>query len=343
MNPDSGPDVGLDLSLDFSLDLDFDDGQTAVADAVAQFCADRCDADVVRNSSAAFPTELWRELAALGVLSAGGPRQHDEGAGALEACAAMESLGAAVFPGPLAGSYLALHVLSESEASAVADGDLIVSVGTPPLMAWAPMADVFLEIADDVVFRATPSGEIAPVEMLGNETWGRVNLARDSAALPGGVSGLALYDLTLAAYLAAAGHGLIAEACEHARSRQQFGRSIGEFQGVAHPLADCSMQLDAAQALAREAAWLFDQGRGDAARVAAAIARSSSAAAATESIHVGHQVFGAMGITLEGPAFHITRRIRQLASAPPGLDAARNVVLADLGLAPLTATDGATA
>jgi alkylation response protein AidB-like acyl-CoA dehydrogenase len=338
-----GLDLDSDLDPDLDLDLDFDDGQTAVADAVAQFCADRCSAEVLRKSSAGFPTALWRELASLGVLSAGGPGGDDREAGALEACAAMESLGAGVFPGPLASSYLALHVLPDSEASAVADGALVVSAGIPPLMPWAPMADVFLEIAGESVFRATPSGEITPVEMLGNETWGRVELVRDAAALPGATPGLALYDLTLAAYLAGAGRALIAEASEHARSRRQFGRSIGEFQGVAHPLADCSMQLEAARALAREAAWLFDQGRDEAARVAGAIARVSASSAATESVHVGHQVFGAMGITLEGPAFHITRRIRQLASAPPGLDAARSVVLADLGLAPLTAGEGATA
>jgi hypothetical protein len=44
-------------------------------------------------------------------------------------------------------------------------------------------------------------------------------------------------------------------------------------------------------------------------------------------VHVCHQVFGAIGITLEGPAFHVSRRIRQLA-AWPGEAAAREVVLA---------------
>jgi hypothetical protein len=45
---------------------------------------------------------------------------------------------------------------------------------------------------------------------------------------------------------------------------------------------------------------------------------------------VTHQVFGAIGITLEGPAFHRSRRILQLAASPPGDDASRAVVLAGL-------------
>ena len=59
-----------------------------------------------------------------------------------------------------------------------------------------------------------------------------------------------------------------------------------------------------------------------------------------DAVHVGHQVFGAVGITLEGPAFPLSRRIRQLASSPPGADTARSVLLADLGLAPLGAGEG---
>jgi len=48
---------------------------------------------------------------------------------------------------------------------------------------------------------------------------------------------------------------------------------------------------------------------------------------------VCHQAFGAIGITLEGPVFHISRRIRQLASLPPGAAPARAAVLSHFGLA----------
>ena len=53
----------------------------------------------------------------------------------------------------------------------------------------------------------------------------------------------------------------------------------------------------------------------------------SAFSSALDAVHVCHQVFGAIGITLEGPAFHVSRRIRQLASSP-GDAVAREVVLA---------------
>ena len=54
--------------------------------------------------------------------------------------------------------------------------------------------------------------------------------------------------------------------------------------------------------------------------------------AAVAAAHTCHQLYGAIGITNEGPVFHITRRIRQLASELPGGAPARDALLQDLGL-----------
>jgi alkylation response protein AidB-like acyl-CoA dehydrogenase len=315
-----------------SLDLSFDDGQLAIIEALDQFCRDQCDDERLKAIAGTFPAELWFALAELGVLAAGDPAEEG---GALEVCAAMESLGRALFPGPLCATYLALNVLPEAERAGVADGAVIVSAGQPPLLPYAPCATIFLEIDGERVYRATPKGEIETVGTLGGEPWGRVALERDKE-LQGATRGLALSELALAGYLAAAGDRLVADACEHARTRQQFGRSIGEFQAVAHPLADCSMRLAAARILARSAAWHLDDGEIQRARSSAAAARLSASGAALEAAHVCHQVFGAIGITLEGPAYHVSRRIRQLASQPPGAAASRAHVLAQIGLGETT-------
>jgi len=187
------------------------------------------------------------------------------------------------------------------------------------------------------VFRGEPRGPIAPLDTLGGEPWGRVERVRlqplRGAALHG-VRAHALHDTAMAALAAAAGHALLDAAVEHARTRVQFGRAIGEFQAVAHPLADARIALDAARTLARRAACEFDATYdGDAApdaastRAHAAAARLSARHASLLAAHVAHQVFGAIGITLEGPAFHLSRRIRQLASQPPGDAAAREALL----------------
>jgi alkylation response protein AidB-like acyl-CoA dehydrogenase len=90
--------------------------------------------------------------------------------------------------------------------------------------------------------------------------------------------------------------------------------------------------LSAAQALAREAAWNFDCAPGAPFRFHSAVARLSARAASLEAAHLAHQVFGAIGVMLEGPVYPISRRIRQLASAPPEPDAARRAMLDQIGL-----------
>ena len=92
------------------------------------------------------------------------------------------------------------------------------------------------------------------------------------------------------------------------------------------------MRAVAGRALARRAAWCLDRGDTAAVPRAAAAARLSCAAGAVETAHVAHQIYGAIGITHEGPAFHRTRRLRQLASRAPGPAPAREQMLAGLRL-----------
>jgi alkylation response protein AidB-like acyl-CoA dehydrogenase len=50
-------------------------------------------------------------------------------------------------------------------------------------------------------------------------------------------------------------------AVPYAQTREQFGRPIGSFQGVAFMVADMATEIEAARALVYRAAWLKDQGR----------------------------------------------------------------------------------
>lgn len=309
------------------IDLAFDDAQQAIATAVSQFCADRCDADRVKAASGRFPGDLWSELAELGMLAIGTP--EGEG-GAIEMLAAMEVLGACVFPGPLVATFLAGQVLDVDARARVVMGEAIVAAGVAPLVPWAGDADLILEIANGDVFEAEVEGVVEGVETLGGEPWGRVRLQR-GARCERGATGLVFADIAHAAYQAGAGRALVEAASAHARTRTQFGRSIGEFQAVAHPLADCTMDLAAAQTLARRAAFLFDESH-DEARCAAITAKFSADAAALRAAYVAHQVFGANGITREGPVFHVSRRIRQAASSNSATRVEREALLAAFGM-----------
>jgi alkylation response protein AidB-like acyl-CoA dehydrogenase len=307
------------------LDLAFDDAQQALADTVARWCRERFPAEAARAAGERFPDALWRELAGLGVL---GLATSEGGGGALEATAAMEALGAAAFPGPLAATFLAAQLLPAAERRAVTSGEALVCVAEPPLLPWAPRAGVFVELAGDEAWRARPAGAIEPMATLGGEPWGRGALARE-ALLGDARRARALGDLALAAWLAAAGRALVEAAAAHARTRRQFGRPLGAFQAVAHPLAAAAIELDAASTLARVGAWRWDEALATAA-AAAGVARLAAAEAALRAVHAAHQAFGALGITKDGPAWAVSRRIRQAVATPPGPAPARAAVLAAL-------------
>jgi alkylation response protein AidB-like acyl-CoA dehydrogenase len=314
-----------------SLDFEFDDAQQAMAAAVAQFCQERFDPLKAVFPSTPFPRLLWRELATLDVFGLAIP---GAGGGAVEVAALMESLGYAAFPGPFAATFLAMRLLPEPARARVAKGEDLVCVGTPPLIGFAPIASHFIELdpSREHAWLAQPQGVIEPVETLGGEPWGRLELVR-SQELTGVAPAVAFSEIAAAAYLAAAGQRLVDSAADHARTRRQFDRAIGEFQAVAHPLADCAIRLAAARGLARAAAARFDCEALDTAVSAdAAAARLSAAAAALQAAHVCTQVFGAMGVLREGPSFHVVRQIRQLVSSAPGGESAREWILDALGL-----------
>ncbi len=295
-----------------SIDLSFDDGQEGIATALSQFCEERCSAETVKALVGGFSDDLWRELADLGILAAA--TEEGDG-GPCEIVAAMETLGFAAFPGPLAATFLATQLVGAKERIELAEGRAIVAVGRAGLFAFAPIATIFLEIDAGEVYRVRPLSEIERVDTLGGEVWGRVERERiehfEDAVRP-----LALYRVALAAYLVGVADGLLRGAAAHAATRKQFGQSIGQFQAVAHPLADGHVRLEAARLLTRSAADQLEREQASAPLEACA-AYYSARRAAVEVAHTCHQVFGAIGITLEGSAFHFSRRIMQLAAQAP--------------------------
>jgi alkylation response protein AidB-like acyl-CoA dehydrogenase len=310
-----------------SLDFELDDTQRAVAETVTRFCREEGAEAFARAEGAPLSRPFWRGLGELGVFALGAA--GGEG-GAGELAAAFEALGHAACPGPLVAAVFAARALAEPERGAAVRGEALVALGTAPLLPWAPEAELFVELAGEAAWLARPRGPVTPVASLGGEPLGRVELARATPLRDVGAA-LAAVDLARAAWLVGAGERLLGIAAEHARSRRQFGRAIGEFQAVAHPLADVWTGLAAALALERTAAFALDAGRADAPARAAA-ARLSAARAGRRALRAAHQTLGALGVTLEGPLFHLSRRVRQQAALPPGEALAEAAVLADFGL-----------
>ena len=91
----------------------------------------------------------------------------------------------------------------------------------------------------------------------------------------------------------------------YAQTREQFGRPIGTFQGVAFMVADMATEIEAARSLVWKAAWLKDQGR-DYGLVAAEgklFASEVSARATNAAI----QVHGGYGYTTDYPVERFMR------------------------------------
>jgi alkylation response protein AidB-like acyl-CoA dehydrogenase len=299
--------------------LELDAERAAVREAVAAACG---------AAGEPFTRERWTKLGELGVLAAGA----DGESGARELVATCEALGAAAAPGPIVGTVIALRLLPEPDREAIASGRTFAAVGEPPLLPWAGAAELFVELAAGRAWRARPEGGLEAVEALGGEPWGRVVLARGEE-LPGAPAALAAGRLACAALLAAAGRRALERAAEHARTRKQFGRAIGEFQAVAHPLADAWIRISAAETLARAAARQSDAGEEEAGALAAC-AWLSARRAALGAVLRAHQTFGAAGITLDGPVFAFTQRVRAWASLALGEADALRLAAAHAGLAP---------
>jgi len=66
--------------------------------------------------------------------------------------------------------------------------------------------------------------------------------------------------ITLAANYLGCARSALEEALAYAGERHQFGKAIGQFQVIAHSLADMATELEAARWMTAMAAWRYDQG-----------------------------------------------------------------------------------
>ncbi len=102
----------------------------------------------------------------------------------------------------------------------------------------------------------------------------------------------------------AVGQRALELAVEYARTREQFGRIVGTYQAVSHPLANSYLELELARSLAWWAAWCVANDEPDAA-VAAAAAKSEAAEAAVAACERAVQAHGGIGFTWE----HVLHRL----------------------------------
>jgi alkylation response protein AidB-like acyl-CoA dehydrogenase len=94
---------------------------------------------------------------------------------------------------------------------------------------------------------------------------------------------------------------------EHAKTRVQFGKPIGTYQAVSHPLAQTYTDVELARSLVYWAAWCVADDD-EQAPVAAAAAKAFATEAAVVACERSIQVHGGIGFTWEHPLHRFYKR-----------------------------------
>jgi hypothetical protein len=125
--------------------------------------------------------------------------------------------------------------------------------------------------------------------------------------------------IALAAEASGLLHAAIASTVEHLSLRKQFGRPLGTFQALRHRMSECTVLAGGVRWLALKAAWTADAGD-------AALAALHAQESATRVVYDVHQMFAAMGMTLEHPLHLWTYRLKALLSELGGRAGQANAV-----------------
>jgi len=101
------------------------------------------------------------------------------------------------------------------------------------------------------------------------------------------------------------------EAIRYSKSRRQFGRTIGEFQGIQFKLADMATELEAARLLVYQAAWAHDCGNADA-KQKSSMAKFYATEAAQRVVDQALQIHGGNGLIAGSIIERLYRDVRAL-------------------------------
>jgi len=112
--------------------------------------------------------------------------------------------------------------------------------------------------------------------------------------------------ILVAAEAVGLGRAALARASAYARERVVFDRPIGMNQAIAHPLARCWMELEAAYWVTLQAAWLYD--RGEVCGAQANSAKYLAAEAGFRACEAAVMTHGGMGYARE---YHVERYFRE--------------------------------
>lgn len=120
---------------------------------------------------------------------------------------------------------------------------------------------------------------------------------------------LDLFRPSVGAFAVGMAQAALDSAVRYASERAAFGRTLRDFQGVTHQLADVATKLQAARLLVHAAAAAIDAQEPGTTK-AAAMAKLFATETATEAVDVAIQVHGARGLQRGHPLERLYREVR---------------------------------
>ncbi len=309
------------------MELGLSEDQDQLRESFARFFAAESSGERVRAAeSLGFDPVLWKLLAEMGALGLRVPEEKGGGGASLhDAVIVAEEAGRRLATGPwreamVAGGLLADHSSAESSSwlARILEGSSIVVFAPARVDENGPILVVGGAVADAVV--GFEAGQLVLVERSGTRTtradealddlgasalssWNlaegsRLVLAEGEAAEQAFGAARAEWRLLTAAALTGLAREALEMAGRYASDRIQFGRAIGTFQGIAHPLAESVADIEAARLLVwRAIAAIAEQDETAAARVSMAFfwAAEATSTSVARALHT----FGGYGLSLD--------------------------------------------
>jgi alkylation response protein AidB-like acyl-CoA dehydrogenase len=309
--------------------------QRQLVEAFAALYADGAPPEVVRDSEPlGHSPELWQRLLATGVVEMAVPEPSGGGgASLLDLALVAEQHGRHVAPAPLVEAQVTarlLAALGEPAAdvlAAVLAGQQLLTLAVRPvrggraeLVPSAAVADAVIALRGDDLVLVPTDGRANAIATLGSQPVADVDVSDSDRVLASGTAATAAYAMALDEWrvlTAAALTGLAARALEigvaYVLERKAFDRTLGSFQGVAHPLADRASEVDGSELLVHEAAWARDEEPMRFAELAA-MALGFAAETARDTSYYALHFHGGYGFMLEYPIQLYYRRARSWAA-----------------------------
>jgi len=314
------------------MQLNLSESQELLRDTVARLFAEQSTSVHVREAEAngGFDRALWDRAVSMGLIGMRAAPGNESSL--LEAALVAEEAGRRLASVPLPEAIVAAALLQRAGADPAlverATGHEVATLALRPIIAdesqllpAGAVASMVLALEGDALVvlersgaRTRPAAAPSPVELvdLSSDPGKRIVLASGQTARALHAAAVEEWKLLAAASLGGMARRALELAGAYSCERVQFGRPIGSFQGVAHPLADSVTDIDGAQLLVRRAIWAIAEGCSDAAECVAMAwwwAGRAAERAALRSV----RAFGGYGVSLEFDVQLYFRRIKLIA------------------------------